>query len=183
LCLLVIFAQLTSLRSDAVLVDATLNSMSTLIRTRPHIANKFQSPEASQFPHDAKASCYGQVYGKDDKIIAYSHPQEVRVLSVPKYNGTNKLRDLRHPLAPRIEEYIVRNMRIKSNIFDEPSRKRGLAEPTDGLDAAKRQKIGAQVPVVVPKFHVPPLKPGPHTIAELYTEGFRCRSTVRGFSS
>jgi len=88
---------------------------------------------------------------------------------VPKYNGTNKLRDLRHPLAPRIEEYIVRNMRIKSNIFDEPSRKRGLAEPTDGLDAAKRQKIGAQVPVVVPKFHVPPLKPGPHTIAELYT--------------
>lgn len=60
-------------------------------------------------------------------------------------------------------------MRTKSDIFDEPSRKRGPPEPTDGLDAVKRQKIGAQVPTPAPKFHVPPLKPGPHTIAELFT--------------
>lgn len=32
--------QLTDRNSDAVLVDATLNSLSILIRARPHIANK-----------------------------------------------------------------------------------------------------------------------------------------------
>ena len=61
-------------------------------------------------------------------------------------------------------------MRSKTEIFDESSRKRGPPEPTDGFDAAKRQKLGAQVaPPAVPKFHVPPLAPGPHTTAELFT--------------
>lgn len=80
-------------------------------------------------------------------------------------------KDPRQPLAPKIEEYIVRNLNIKRSIFDEPTRKRGPPEPTDGLDAAKRQKIGAQVPAPPPKpkFQVPPLKPGRHTIAELFT--------------
>lgn len=59
--------------------------------------------------------------------------------------------------------------RSKTDIFDEPSRKRGPPEPTDGLDLAKRQKLGAQVKPVAPKFNVPPLTPGPHTIAELFT--------------
>lgn len=55
-------------------------------------------------------------------------------------------------------------------IFDETSRKRGLPEPTDGLDLAKRQKLGAQVNSAAPyRFHVPPLRPGSHTIAELFT--------------
>jgi symplekin len=58
-------------------------------------------------------------------------------------------------------------MRSRSDIFDEASRKRGPPEPTDGLDASKRQKLGAQVPA--PRFHVPPLTTGSHTIAELYT--------------
>jgi len=68
-----------------------------------------------------------------------------------------------------MREYVERNMRTKSDIFDETSRKRGPPEPTDGLDAAKRQKMGAQVTNVAPKFHVPPLKPGQHSIAELFT--------------
>lgn len=60
-------------------------------------------------------------------------------------------------------------MRSRADIFDESTRKRGLPEPTDGLDAAKRQKLGAPIPKAVPRFHVPPLTPGPHTIAELFT--------------
>lgn len=63
-------------------------------------------------------------------------------------------------------------MRSKTEIFDESSRKRGPPEPTDGLDAAKRQKLAAQVtqvPPPVPKFYVPPLAPGLHTTAELFT--------------
>lgn len=60
-------------------------------------------------------------------------------------------------------------MRSRNDIFDEASRKRGPPEPIDGLDAAKRQKLGAQVQTAVPRFHVPPLQPGPHTVAELFT--------------
>lgn len=60
-------------------------------------------------------------------------------------------------------------MRSRNEIFDEASRKRGPPEPTDGLDATKRQKLAAHVPPPPPKFHVPPLVPGPHTIAELFT--------------
>jgi symplekin len=60
-------------------------------------------------------------------------------------------------------------MRSRSEIFDETSRKRGPPEPTDGLDVAKRQKLGVQVANEAPKFHVPPLTSGPHTIAELFT--------------
>ncbi len=60
-------------------------------------------------------------------------------------------------------------MRSKIDIFEEATRKRGPQEPIDGLDAAKRQKLGAQILPIAPKFHVPPLKPGLHTIAELFT--------------
>jgi symplekin len=58
--------------------------------------------------------------------------------------------DPQNPLAPKIQQYVERMMRSRSDIFDEASRKRGPPEPTDGLD-------------------VPPLTPGSHTIAELYT--------------
>jgi symplekin len=75
--------------------------------------------------------------------------------------------DPQNPLAPKIQQYVERMMRSRSDIFDEASRKRGPPEPTDGLDAAKRQKLGAQMSA--PRFHVPPLTPGSHTIAELYT--------------
>lgn len=61
-------------------------------------------------------------------------------------------------------------MRSKTEIFDEASRKRGPPEPTDGLDPAKRQKLGAQVTnAAANRLHIPPLTPGPHTVAELFT--------------
>lgn len=61
-------------------------------------------------------------------------------------------------------------MRTKSEIFDDTVRKRGPPEPTDGLDAAKRQKLGAQIPAPAAlPFNVPALTPGPHTVAELFT--------------
>lgn len=60
-------------------------------------------------------------------------------------------------------------MRSRTEIFDDASRKRGPPEPVDGLDAAKRQRLGAQIPAAPVSVHIPPLSPGPHTIAELFT--------------
>ena len=87
----------------------------------------------------------------------------------PMSQNADRCSDPQNPLAGRIQQYVERMMRSRNEIFDEASRKRGPPEPTDGLDAAKRQKLGAQVPNAVPKFHVPPLKPGQHTVAELFT--------------
>lgn len=78
--------------------------------------------------------------------------------------------DPQNPLAGRIHQYIERMMRSKTEIFDEASRKRGPPEPIDGLDPAKRQKLGAQINTPPQnRLHVPPLTPGSHTIAELFT--------------
>ena len=52
-------------------------------------------------------------------------------------------------------------------MFDETSRKRSLPiEPTDGLDNAKRVRLGAEIPS---KPQPPPLPPGPTSIAQLFT--------------
>jgi len=75
--------------------------------------------------------------------------------------------DPNNPLAPRIQQYVERMARSRTEIFEEASRKRGPPEPTDGLDAAKRQKLDA--PVSKQKLYIPPFAPGPHTIAELFT--------------
>lgn len=80
-----------------------------------------------------------------------------------------KFSDPQHPSAGKIQQYVERMMRSRSDIFDEQTRKRGPPEPTDGLDVAKRQKLNAQIKPAAPKFHVPPLAPGPHSVAELFT--------------
>jgi symplekin len=61
-------------------------------------------------------------------------------------------------------------MRSRTEIFDEATRKRGPPEPVDGMDSAKRQRLGAAViPSPSVRLHIPPLTPGPHSIAELFT--------------
>lgn len=91
------------------------------------------------------------------------------------HGNTDRYREPQNPLAGKIHQYIERMVRSKTEIFDELSRKRGPPEPTDGLDAAKRQKLAqaqaqsTHTPPSVPKLHVPPLVPGPHTTAELFT--------------
>ncbi|TAQ83636.1 hypothetical protein B7494_g8040 [Chlorociboria aeruginascens] len=80
-----------------------------------------------------------------------------------------KVSDPQNPLAGRIQQHVERLLRSRTEIFDEATRKRGHQAPTDGLDQAKRQKLGAEFKPSVPKLHVPPLAPGSHTIAELFT--------------
>ncbi|KAM3074830.1 hypothetical protein ACMFMG_008243 [Clarireedia jacksonii] len=147
--------------SDAVLIDATLNSLSILIRARPHIANKilniilnFNPLKSANSPMTPKL-----------RVMVKSMEKTTRSLLI----HVNK-RDPQNPLAGRIQQYVERMMRSKTEIFDEATRKRGPPEPTDGLDLAKRQKLGAQVTPPAPtRLHVPPLGPGNHTIADLFT--------------
>lgn len=72
-----------------------------------------------------------------------------------------------HPLTGRIQQYIERLMRSRAEIFDEGTRKRAMVEQqVNGVDA-KRQRTGP-VPSH-PQIEITPLKPGPHTLADLFT--------------
>lgn len=89
-------------------------------------------------------------------------------------------RDPQNPLAPRIHQHIERLMRSRVEIFDDVNRKRGLAEPTDSLDSVKRQRLGTNVSSIASnQLHIPPLAPGPHTVAELFT--LNVDESVKGF--
>lgn len=56
--------------------------------------------------------------------------------------------------------------RIRLDVFDEGSRKRGPAnEPTDGLDNSKRRRLGAELPE---RPEPEPLPPGPVSLGQLF---------------
>ncbi|KAL3417574.1 mRNA cleavage and polyadenylation specificity factor complex subunit [Phlyctema vagabunda] len=148
--------------SDAILVDATLNTLPILIRARPQIANKilnvilnFNPLKLANSPMTPKL-----------RVMVKSMEKTTRLLLI----NVNK-RDPQNPLAQRIQQYVERMMRSKTEIFDEMNRKRGPPEPTDGLDSAKRAKLGAQIQQPTPpvRLHIPVLTPGPHSVAELFT--------------
>jgi symplekin len=83
--------------------------------------------------------------------------------------GTNQCSDPQGPDAARIEQKIRQLMQLRSELFDDTAKKRGPPEPTDGLDAAKRQKLNAAITAPPVKLYIPPLGPGQHTIGDLYT--------------
>lgn len=66
-----------------------------------------------------------------------------------------------------MQQYIDRLMQSRLEVTDDASRKRGLpAEPTDGLDNAKRARLDAQMP---PLLKIPPLPPGPTSYQQLFS--------------
>ena len=71
------------------------------------------------------------------------------------------------PFSGRIKQCLDRITQARLEIFDEGRNKRPFpTEPTDGLDNAKRIRLGAEVPTRPPP---PPLPPGPNSIAQLFT--------------
>lgn len=74
-------------------------------------------------------------------------------------------------MAGRIQQYIERLLQSRTDIFEEGNRKRPApSEPTDGLDNAKRARLGADISTTPQtNLSIPPLPPGPTSIAQLYT--------------
>ena len=82
------------------------------------------------------------------------------------------------PMASRIQQQIDRLSQSRTEIFDDSSRKRAApSEPTDGLDQAKRAKLGAEA-IERPNRHLeipsqrpelPPLPSGIVSVAQLFT--------------
>lgn len=108
---------------------------------------------------------------KTTRVLLIHILKRYDTLPAPEDESADPNSDPHGPLAPKIQSYVERLIRSRTEIFDESTRKRGPPEPTDGLDPAKRQKLGAAAPPVAPapKVIIPPFAPGPHTTAELYT--------------
>ena len=68
-------------------------------------------------------------------------------------------------MAGRIQQYLEKLMRSKAELLDEASRKRAADQAAANAGDAKRQKVeGGARP-----FSIPPLGPGPHTLAGVFT--------------
>jgi symplekin len=156
--------------TDALLIDATLNGFATLLTTRMTVSHKiinailnFNIFKLANSPMTTT-----------NKILIRSMEKTVsRLLNhwlkrhdlqmnkrITKHRRVHRLTILprfqQNQLAQRVTEYLHRLQQTHVTVFNEASRKRPApAEPTDGLNEAKRQRLGAQVPAA-PQGSFPP---------------------------
>lgn len=149
--------------TDALLVTATLNSLGSLVKNRPSVANKIISTVLNYNPFKLATTT---PVSPTHKVMIRSMTRTTTafLLNIIKKNPN-------HPLAGRIQQCIERLRHTLVDVFDESSRKRAApAEPTDGLSEAKRQRLDAQAPQPTsPTSQIPPLPQGPVSLAQLFT--------------
>ncbi|RMJ26324.1 hypothetical protein PHISP_02810 [Aspergillus sp. HF37] len=162
--------------SDPLLVNATLNCLPALVRSRQNVANKIINTILNFNP----AQRLNGPMNAATRVKVKSMERTARALMVnimKKYGNllfwirpvlTGLFRNPNHPLTPKMQQYVDRLLQSRVDIVDEEgSRKRGLpSEPTDGLDSAKRARLDAETP---PLIKIPPLPPGRISYAQLYT--------------
>ncbi|KAF7161754.1 hypothetical protein CNMCM6106_008907 [Aspergillus hiratsukae] len=144
--------------SDPLLVNATLNCLAVLIRTRQSVGNKIINAVLNFYPAKQVRSPLTPAV----RVGVKSMERTARALfvNILKKNPS-------HPLAGKMQHHIERLMQSRLDTVDDASRKRGLPfEPTDGLDNAKRARLDAETP---PLIKIPPLPSGPISYAQLYT--------------
>ncbi|KAL1870293.1 hypothetical protein VTK73DRAFT_2668 [Phialemonium thermophilum] len=143
--------------SDALLVDATLNTLSILIRTRPSTSTRILNAVLNFNPLKLANS----PMTPKTRVLIKSMEKTTRMLLIHLAK-----RDPQNPMMLRIQQHIERLMRSRSEIFDEAGKKRAFAEAASGAADAKRLKM--ETPEA---FHldVKPLSPGPHSLGEIFT--------------
>ena len=168
--------------SDALLVTAVLNSLGVLMHRRPIAANKilnsvlnFNPLKLANSPMTPRNKVSMRAIERTTRALLvnvlkrYAFPSyDTHVLRThhPR-NGAERPND---PSNGRIQHFLERMHRMRHDIIEEASRKRAApVEPTDGLDPAKRQRLGADIPAPAPTPPVPAFPPGPVSYRQLYT--------------
>ena len=139
---------------DPILVDATLNCLAVLIRTRPPISTKIISAILNFNPmKQANSPMTPRLM-----VIVRSMERTTRALlrwalrAVPN-----------HPMEQKIQAYLMRLQQSRTALFSEPTAQKRPAEPTDGLDDAKRQRL------MEATRKYPPMPPPPNSFLHLFT--------------
>ncbi|RAH70829.1 RNA-processing protein PTA1 [Aspergillus aculeatinus CBS 121060] len=144
--------------SDPILVNATLNCLAVLIRSRQSIGNKIINAIMNFFP----ARQVRPPITPAIRVGVKSMERTARAVleHIMKRNAN-------HPFFRKMEQHVDRLKNSRLEIVDDATRKRGPpAEPTDGLDKTKRTKLDAETP---PLVKIPPLPPGPTSYSQLFT--------------
>ncbi|PGH00404.1 symplekin [Blastomyces parvus] len=144
--------------SDPILVNATLNCLPILIRTRQSISSKIVNAILDFNPlKQANAPMTPTI-----RVNIKSMERTTRALLINLMK-----RNPNHPLASRIQQYLERLAQSRNDIFEDASKKRALpTEATDLVDSAKRARLGVETP---PQLKIPPMPPGPNSFAQLFT--------------
>ncbi|KAL2263440.1 hypothetical protein VTK26DRAFT_6738 [Humicola hyalothermophila] len=143
--------------SDALLVDATLNCLSILIRTRPNTSGRIINSVLNYNPLKLANS----PMTPKTKVLVRSMEKTTRMFLTHLLK-----RDPNNPLSGRIQQYLERLMRSRAEIFDETGRKRAFVDQAAAnYGDAKRQRMDG----VASQFRGPPLGPGPHSLASIFT--------------
>ncbi|PHH67196.1 hypothetical protein CDD81_2965 [Ophiocordyceps australis] len=140
--------------SDALLVDATLNCLSVMVRTRPSMSGRILNALLSFNPLQAATS----PLTPKSRVMVRSMEKTLRLLLIHLSK-----RDAHNGLISRIHQHVERTMRAAAELFDDVSKKRSLgAHQSNGVDAKRQRTIGPHVPIQ-------PLGPGPHTLGDVFT--------------
>ncbi|CAK7273024.1 hypothetical protein SEPCBS57363_005444 [Sporothrix epigloea] len=157
--------------SDALIVDATLNTLSILMRTRPTTVNRALNAILNFNPLQLASNSSETPLSSRTRVIVRSMEKTTRMLLTHLMK-----RDPGNSLNPRIQQYIERLMRSRAELLDITGSKRVLADQQAAATGgdAKRQRLtgGAVVPPVrqepQPLQAIPPLKPGPKSLADIF---------------
>ncbi|XXG98211.1 Transcriptional regulatory protein [Hypoxylon texense] len=155
--------------SDALIVDATLNTLSILVRNRPATSNRILNTVLIFNPLKHATS----PMTPKTKVLVKSMEKTTRMLLMHLSR-----RNPQNPLTGRISQHIEHLLRMRAEIFDEGSRKRALVEQSNGQDM-KRQRTGAAL--AHPQVEITPLSPGPHTLADIFT--FTSNEGLKNFNA
>ncbi|KAI0458802.1 mRNA cleavage and polyadenylation specificity factor complex subunit [Xylaria acuta] len=144
--------------SDPLLVDATLNTLSILVRQRPKTSSRIVSTLFNFNPLRLAATA---PLTPKTKVLVKSMEKTTRMLLTHLYR-----RHPDNPLAGRMQQYVERLVRSRAEIFDEAGRKRAMADQASVVEV-KRQRTGTLS--TQPQIEITPLKPGANTLADVYT--------------
>ncbi|KAK9438878.1 mRNA cleavage and polyadenylation specificity factor complex subunit [Metarhizium brunneum] len=141
--------------TDALVVDATLNSLPILVRTRPATSSRILNALLSFNPLQLANS----PLTPRSKVMIKSMEKTARLLLLHVTK-----RDPHNPMVPRIHQHIERMARTVMDVLDDSSRKRPLeAQQHDGYDAKRQRVAESYTP------QIPPLGSGPHSLADMFT--------------
>ncbi|CAK7268275.1 hypothetical protein SEPCBS119000_002977 [Sporothrix epigloea] len=157
--------------SDALIVDATLNTLSILVRTRPATGNRVLNTILNFNPLQLASGSSSTSISSRTRVIVRSMEKTTRMLLIHLMK-----RDPNNSFNPRIQQYVERLMRSRAELLDSTGSKRAIADQQAAAAGgdAKRQRLnsGAVVPPVrqepQPLQAIPPLKSGPKSLADIF---------------
>ncbi|KAI1435701.1 mRNA cleavage and polyadenylation specificity factor complex subunit [Xylaria sp. CBS 124048] len=154
--------------TDPLIIDATLNTLSILVRQRPTTSNRIVS---TLFNFNPLRLATNATLAPKTKVLVKSMEKTTRMLLTHLYR-----RDPQNPLAGRMQQYVEHLARSRAEIFDETGQKRAALDQLNVVEPKRlRPTLSTQ-----PQIEITPLKPGANSLADLYT--FTTNEGLKNFS-